>query len=147
MGYDITMYKGESGIIGTRAKWISYMHRIDHLMITCDLLRIKDQWFSSYVLLLVVVMLLLLLCALFSCSYGYKSLWFVLFLLFLIIYNNQSSLNSFNQPTNRPYSTFKPFKDTFKAPFTVSIHGSGHFRYFSLLVTVVFTSDTYINYM
>ena len=40
-----------------------------------------------------------------------------------------------------------PFKVTFKAPFTVSIHGPGHFRYFSLLVTVVFTSATYINYM
>ena len=74
MGYDITMYKGESGINGTRAKKISHMHRMDALMITCDLLQINDPLFSSYVLLLVVVMLLLLLCALFSCSDGYKSL-------------------------------------------------------------------------
>ena len=74
MGYDITMYKGESGMKGTRAKWNSHMHRMDALMITCDLLQINDQLFSSYVLLLVVVMLLLLMCALFSCSDGYKSL-------------------------------------------------------------------------
>ena len=135
------------GLFGTRAKWINHTHSLDVLMISCDLLQINDQLFSSYVLLLVVAMLLLLMCAFISCSEGYKTP--ALFCFFCSVSFTITKLVYIACQTNQPSIPYlKALSSYLQSTFYCQQPQLGSlFQLFLSFATVVFTLPTYINYM